>query len=70
MADTEGRSRRTAANRSSKAKDLIALAKRKREQGQQVQEEAPVYDTLDDESYAKLVAKRRQEGDLLTSLPC
>ena len=62
MADAERRPRRAAANRSSTAKDRIEAAKRKRQDGTLVKDEAPVYDTLNDDEYAKLVAKRRQAG--------
>ncbi len=56
-----GRSRRVAASRTDRAKHAIEQAKRKREVGA-VEEEAPIYDTLDDTAYAKLVAERRRGG--------
>ena len=62
MADAERRPRRAAANRSNTAKDRIEAAKRKRQDGTLVKDEAPVYDTLNDDEYAQLVAKRRQAG--------
>jgi DNA polymerase alpha subunit p180 N terminal len=62
MADSDRRPRRAAANRSSTARERIEAAKRKRQDGTLVTEEAPVYDTLNDDEYAQLVAKRRQAG--------
>lgn len=62
MADSAARPRRSGANKSNAARERIEAAKRRRQNGTLVAEEAPVYDTLNDDEYAQLVAKRRQAG--------
>lgn len=73
MSDTGGRSRRDGASKgggtSSKAKGALARLAELRRSGAkainsfEVDEEADkVYDLLDDDQYADLVEKRRQEG--------
>ncbi len=64
--EPEGRVRRAAASRSSKAKAAIEEARRRRKAGELVQEEARIYDELNDEEYAQLVAKRRTAGGALS----
>lgn len=69
-----GRARRTAANRSSKARNLIAEARKRQAAGLEINEEAAVYDVVDDAQYSKLVAERREAaGDWqcwITSIIC
>lgn len=60
MADV-GRSRR-GANRSDAARLRIEEAKRKHKTGELLQDEARVYDVVDEEQYEEIVAKRRQQG--------
>ena len=62
MADAGGRSRREGASRSSAARARIEAAKRKHREGDSVKEEEAVYELMDEDNYAQLVAKRRAQG--------
>lgn len=67
MADT-GRSRRTGANRATKARGALHQLEEQRRSGTkhaaayEVKDEGAIYDVIDDDEYDKLVAKRRDEA--------
>lgn len=67
MADS-GRSRRSGADRATKARGALHQLEEQRRSGTkhaaayEVKDEGAIYDVIDDDEYGKLVAKRRDEA--------